>query len=255
MSDKICLVLVTNDSYFDKMLFTLNGVLTNGYSGEICVVIGDDLLNSEKLKHYLFSQNNITIKHFPDIKFTKNFIEKFNSLSRDEHWTKKIFQYHKFNLFREYFKKWDYIFYLDSGCHVYNSINRIIETKKSNKLLAHSDAYPSYEWKLDTQFIQDDKLYNEIKLKYNLNIDYPQTTIMLYDTNIIEGDTFSNLYNLAEECKISKTNDQGIIALYFAGIKSVWEQIPLGDEEYWYYDYCLRPEKRQKPPIILKTPM
>jgi len=60
---------------------------------------------------------------------------------------------------------------------------------------------------------------------------------------------------LAEECKISKTNDQGIIALYFASIKQIWEQIQLGDNNFWYYDYMLRPEKQNKPPLLLKIPL
>ena len=37
---------------------------------------------------------------------------------------------------------------------------------------------------------------------------------MLYDTNIITDDTYNNLLNLLMEYPISRTNDQGIIALY-----------------------------------------
>lgn len=255
MKEKICLVLLTNKAYFDKMIFTLSGILKHGYRGEVCVVIGDDLLNSDEIKHELLMANNVVIKHFNDINFSVEFNRKFNSIPREGYWRQKVFQYHKLHLFNTYFKRWDYIFYVDSGINVYNSIDPIIQSRKQNKLLAHSDAYPTYEWKLATQFIQEDVLFNNIVKKYNLKIDYPQTTIMLYDTSIIEEDTFDNLVNLTEECKISKTNDQGIIALYFASIKQIWEQIQLGDENWWYYDYMLRPEKRNKPPILLKMPL
>jgi len=256
MKDKICVVLLTNKGYFGKMLDTLYNVIKHGYKDDICIVIGDDLLGAAELEHELIvTNNNITVKYFTDINFTSEFYTKFTSLNRDEHWRQKTFQYHKLHLFNSFFKQWDFIFYIDSGTSVYNSIDPIINARKKNKLLAHSDAYPSYEWKLATQFIQDDALFNIIAEKYNLNIDYPQTTIMLYDTSIIEDSTFNNLVNLTEECRISKTNDQGIIALYFASIKQLWEQIQLGDENWWYYDYALRPEKRNKPPILLKIPL
>jgi len=235
------------------MLYTLNGVLHFGYTDDICIVIGDDLLGSEKLNHPLLRSNNITIKHFPDIAFSEEFLTKFNSINRDEHWREKTFQYHKLHLFNTFFKKWEYIFYIDSGITVFRPIDPIIKARKPGKLLAHSDAFPEYTWKLKTQFIAEDETFSKIYDKYNLEIDYPQTTIMLYDSAIIDDNTYNDLYNLAEEVKISKTNDQGIIALYFASVKNIWEQIQLGDENTWYYDYALRPGKLNKPHIMLKA--
>jgi len=41
---------------------------------------------------------------------------------------------------------------------------------------------------------------------------------MLYDTKIIENDTYDILLNLLIEYPISITNDQGIIALYLTNI-------------------------------------
>lgn len=251
----ICVTLLTNDAYFDKMLYTLTGICGFGYTGDICIVIGDDLVNSNKLNHPLLSTTNVFIKHFTDIKFSDTFYEKFNTINRDPHWRQKQFQYHKLHLFDTFFKKWNYVLYLDSGISVYGSIQPIIDCKKQNKFLAHSDAYPTYEWTLATQFIQDDELFSVLKQKFNLDINYPQTTIMYYDTNIINENTYTDLLNLTEECKISKTNDQGIIALYFANIKNIWEQIQLGDDTYWYYDYALRPDKRNKPHLLLKVPL
>jgi len=249
---KICTVLVTNNNYFERMLYTLNGILQNGYHDDICIVIGNDLIDSNKLTHPLLQNKNIIIKHFADIIFSDNFIQNFNTIERDSHWKNKIFQYHKFYLFDIYFKRWDYIFYIDAGTHVYSSIYPIIDSRKPYKFLAHSDAYPTYIWKLHVQFTEH-ALLQDLKDSYNLNIDYPQTTIMLYDTEIIKNDTFTNLLSLAEKYPISRTNDQGIIALYFTNIVQLWEQIKLEDENIWYYDYLRRPEKTNKPHILLKT--
>lgn len=248
---KNCICLVTNDAFFDKMLYTLNGIVSRGYSGDLCVVIGDDLINSEKLKTPAL--HNVIIKHFPNIKFSDTFIASFNNLDRGNIWKEKIFQYHKFYMFDTFFKQWNYVFYLDSGISVFSALQPILDSAKPDKFLAHSDAYPDHQWKLETQFVAENNIFNKLKENFNLNIDYPQTTIMLYDTNIIKDDTYNNLVNLAEEYNISKTNDQGIIALYFTCIQPCWEQIQLENQETWFYDYLLRPNKCTKPHILLKS--
>jgi hypothetical protein len=252
MNKTICTVLVTNDAFFDRLIQTLSSILSYEYVGDICVVIGDDLVNSDKLNHNLLKQASITIKHFPDIIFTDDFNEKFNSMPREEYWRCKKFQYHKLNLFNTFFKQWDYVFYIDSGMKVYSSIMPIVNARREGKFLAHSDAYPDYNYNLEFQFIKEDPLFFELSKKYNFGVDFPQTTIMLYDTSILDEKTFTDLVELAEECKISKTNDQGIIALYYTNIKPLWEQIQLEDENTWFYDYELRPNKTNKPHIMLK---
>lgn len=252
VSDKTCVVFVTNNAFFDRLISTLTGILNTGYKGDICVVIGNDLLNSNKLNHPLLQSDRIFIKYFEDINFTEKFNNKFNSLQRSSLWVAKKFQYHKLHLFKSFFKKWGYIFYIDVGVHVLNPITPIINAKKQGKFLAHSDAYPEYNYDLKIQFDKQDELYPYVLEKYNLNTDFPQTTIMLYDTSIIEENTFTELLDLAEECPISVTNDQGIIALYFTNIKPLWEQIQLGDDTFWYYDYHIRPNKTGKPHILVK---
>ena len=66
-----------------------------------------------------------------------------------------------------------------------------------------------------------------------MNNDYFQTTIMLYDTKIIENDTYDNLLI---EYPISITNDQGIIALYLTNIQPLFKQIKTHNECIYFYD-------------------
>lgn len=63
---------------------------------------------------------------------------------------------------------------------------------------------------------------------------------MLYDTNIINEYTFSDLYSLALKYTISKTNEQGIMNLYFNCEKKLWKQLQLSNSETNFYDYCSR---------------
>ena len=93
--------------------------------------------------------------------------------------------------------------------------------------------------------------FTKLNNSFNLNIDYFQTTIMLYDTSIIENTTYTNLLNLLLEYPISITNDQGIIALYFTNIKPLFKQIKTHNENTHFYDYLSR--ARNNKYIMLKA--
>jgi hypothetical protein len=128
---------------------------------------------------------------------------------------------------------------------IFSDISPMLNETKENTLLAHSDAYPSYEWKLHVQFDNTQDCFTELNNKYNLNIDYFQSGILLYHTKIIEDNTYSDLYNLSLKYPISRTNEQGILALYFTNIKPLFQQIKIYNETTLFYDYLTRnPENK-----------
>jgi hypothetical protein len=90
-----------------------------------------------------------------------------------------------------------------------------------------------------------------LERQYNLSNDYPQTTILLFDTTLIQEKTEQELYTLMLQFPNSKTNDQGVVALYFTCVKPVWKQIPTGNEYINFYDYLDR--GNGKPYIMLKS--
>ena len=94
------------------------------------------------------------------------------------------------------------------------------------------------------------KYFNKLNYTYDLNVDYFQTTIMLYHTNIIEHDTYDNLLKLLIEYPISITNDQGIVALYYTNIKPLFKQIKIKNDYTYFYDYLSRNENNNY--IMLK---
>jgi hypothetical protein len=242
MEKNVCVALMCNKLYFKKFIYTCNQLVTNGkYNGTICLVIGDDLLNDKMLDCDIIKNNNIIIKYFPNIQFPKEFFKINNNIISDGRNLTKTFQWHKLYLFDIFFKKWDYIFYLDCGINIFSDIHPMINEITENTLLAHSDAYPSYENKLYCQFDKNNiEYFTKLNNTYNLNIDYFQTTIMLYDTKIITDDTYNNLLNLTYEYPISTTNEQGIMALYFTNIHPVFKQIKTNNNNTYFYDYLSR---------------
>jgi hypothetical protein len=246
--DKICVAFVCNQAYFDKFMYTLHLLTTVGnYKGDILLIIGDDLKNSLYLYHKLLFDNKVIIKHFPDFNYPDCYTIVAKNLNRCKSLYEKRFQNHKLYLFDTFLKNWDYIFYIDCGMTIFSDINPILNCRKKGKLLAHSDSYPTYQWTLGNQFDKESPFYKKLESDYKLDIDYPQTGILLYDTNIIEKTTFPELYNLLITFPNVITNDQGIIALYFTNIKPVFRQIPLkGEQEDQYYYDCLSRNKHHK---------
>ena len=235
-----CVVFVCNNSYFYKFINTCNELITNGkYTGDICLVIGNDLLNNDVLKCDMIINNKIIIKHFPDIVFTTEWKDINNNIETDGRNLTKTFQWHKLHLFNTFFKQWEYIFFIDCGMSIFSDISPMLNEIQKNTLLAHSDAYPTYEWKLHVQFCKKNKEYfTKLSTTYDLDIDYFQTGIMLFDTEIITENTFTDLLNLAFEYPISRTNEQAIVALYFTTIKPLFKQIKTHNENTHFYD-CL----------------
>ena len=253
MIKDVCVVFLCNKAYFNKFIYTCNQLITNGkYNGNICLVIGDDLHNDELLNSDIIKNNNITIQYFPNISFSNDYLKINNKIITDGRNISKKFQWHKLHLFNIFFKQWNYIFYLDCGINIFSDISPIINEITENTLLAHSDAYPTYEWKLHNQFDKNNTEYfTKLNNTYKLNDDYFQTTIMLYDTKIIENNTYDNLLSLLIEYPISITNDQGIIALYFTNIKPLFKQIKTHNEILYFYDYLSRNKNNKY--IMLKS--
>ena len=251
MSDT-CIILMSNKPYLEKAKRTIRQIREIGkYKDDIVLLIGNDLKNDNLII------DNVIIKYFPDIDRSAIIdILKNKSVSFDGREFNKPFQWHKVHVFDMYFKKWKKCLYIDAGMYIFNPINKIINLNCENKIVAHSDAYPTFEWKLRIQFneTQFPVLYNELCTNYNLDIDYFQSGILLYDTNIIEENTKNDLLELSNKYINSRTNDQGIMNIYFICIKKIWQPIDIKDEETYYYDYWERGNLKYYDYIMLKYP-
>jgi hypothetical protein len=246
-----CVVFLSNQLYLGKFVMTALSLRNQGhYEGDICLVIGDDLHNHPVLTDPILQYLRVEIKYFPDIPIPDATKDLMKGLERGPHWFPKLFQYHKFHLFNLYFKKWRRILYLDCGLTIFDSIQPLLDVWQENTLLAHSDAYPYYEWKLRDQFVKLSPYTEELQRSFDLSGDYPQTTVMLYDTNILEEKTERDLIDCMLKYPNSMTNDQGIVALYFTQIRPLWKQIPTGNDTTNFYDYLNR--RNGKPYMILK---
>ena len=247
-----CVLFICNADYFPKFIQTYTQLRKEGnYIGDVCLIICDDLFGSEMVSNFVKNEK-ILVKHFPFIQFPNSFYESQTAIERPNHWNLKLFQFNKLYLFHPFLQQWDYVLYLDCGIHIFGDIEPILRCAEPGVLYAHSNTYPYHEHTLKDEFWNASSLFEEMKTQFHLDVDYPQTTMMLYDTSLTGLDVYMDLYKLCLKYPIAMTNDQSIIALYFTNIRPVWKQIPLEDERTCYYDYLKRATK-QKPYIMVKV--
>jgi len=234
--DKICAVFIANNSFISEFKKSAQQLLNNGlFRGDIVLIIGDDLNEDVIISDSFFIDNKIEIVKFKNIEFSNNTRNSLESVKTDGRNITKKFQWHKLHIFNVFFKKWDYVFYLDCGMKIHQDVSPILNLRKENSIVAQSDNIPDNGWNLGVQFDKTNPLFQSLNENFNLGIDYFQSGLMLFDSNLITDTLFDEFIKLVDEYPITKTNEQSYIALYFTNIKKVWCATPLGDEEKYYY--------------------
>ena len=230
--------------YFNKIY---NDIRKKGmYSGEILVLT--TFLCPTFLIKSISKHNSVKVLRFHKIKFDKNTIKTLSNLKTypdpNRHNTKK-FQWHKLHLFDEKLKNWNYIFYIDINMNIHHNLNLIFKKLPKNSLMARADSYPEYKRTLESQFDNTNPIFIDLSTKYDLNINnYFQTGVLFFDTNIIEKNTKNYLINLVKQFPISKTNEQGIMNLFFIFEKNIYKELPLEVENFLTYFYWKMPDKK-----------
>ena len=243
--NRTCVLFICDKPYFDRFIQTYTQLREAGkYNGDVCLIVFDDLYTDPELQSFIETHRDVQIQYFQPIVFPPSFYETQSQIERAPHWNQKMFQFQKYYLFHPFLRKWDYVFYLDCGIQIYRDIQPILDCALPNTLLAHSNCYPYLDNKLKDGFWKSSSLYTDLENKYKLDIDYPQTTVLLYDTELTSMETFYSLIGLSIHYPISLTNDQSIIALYFTNVCPAWKQIPLENEECAFYDYLRRASQK-----------
>lgn len=253
------IVLVSDEGYIERALRTIVEIRSIGkWEDAIVLLIPEKLLDNQGLNQFA-NQFRVELRKVKHVDVS-SILENWKKHPENPDYGYVIcreFIYAKFQIFDVFFKKWDVIFYVDSGAKIQGDLNRMKKACEPQGILyAHSDAYPTYEWKLSTQFCFDmisKEEEAELKKKYNFDCNYFQTTMCIYDTKILEENTVDRLYELALKYPITRRMDQGILNLYFLCERNLWMQIPVKDSEGFLYDYHEREGYRGRDYLILKT--
>lgn len=126
----------------------------------------------------------------------------------------------KFYLFKEYFKKWDKIIFIDADV--------IVKASLDNLLNATSFSAPEVEhFKLKGEFTSDKIIIKELGLNRDYNLYSPAlcSGVFAFDSNLIQADSFSILVSLYKKYKAScQYGEESIFNLYFY---KKWNKLPV----------------------------
>jgi len=137
----------------------------------------------------------------------------------------------KFYFFQEYFKKWQKIIFLDADILVYASLDNLLK-------LTGFNAPEAIPLRLRDEFISDKKRLSDLKKSYNLNSRAFSTGVFVFDTDLIQPDTFSDIisiYNKYEQ--IYQYGEESILNLFFY---KNWKMLPMTYNSVpWYlHNFC-----------------
>ena len=253
--NKWAIVLFSNEPYIQKALNTIHQARTIGnWKDDIVLLVPESL--SENIKP--FCQEFLVEQRIIPVRDVSSIIDAWEQNKDHPNYSyikSREFMYMKFYVFDKFFKKWDKVFYMDSGMVIQGDLTRMkVACSPDNCIYAHSDAYPyTNGWVLRNQFCMDlfsEEQSHELEA-LNMDRDYFQGTMFIYDTKIIESDTVDKLFDLAMKYKFTIRMDQGILNLHFT---SNWKQIPLADSVGFLYDFLERDPHKRSDYLMLKYP-
>jgi len=129
--------------------------------------------------------------------------------------------------------------------HIHYPINKVLSIYPEGKFTARTDGYPEYKHKLQSQFDENHPKNFDLSKKYDLETKfYFQTGVMYFDTNLISKNTINEIIGLVEEYPITKTNEQGILNLYFMYEKGIFEELLLEIDDFLVYYYWIVKNKK-----------
>ena len=241
-------VFVANLPYFGNFITSLIQLHDVGnYQGPVILIAADDLYDTEHLNNPNIKKYNVKVINFKNIEKvlcdeTKNKLVEYYTAGGKKNFNWCFGCFNKFYLFNTYFKQFKYILYLDTGVKIYRPIWDMFSLIRKNKILAHHDDFPKYHWALSDKFRNIEPYISNLSKEFDTATkQYFQTTIMLYDTSIIQEDTIDNIIKLVDKYPMSENGDQEYISLYFHQVMKQMEQIDIKkNENYYYYDYYQR---------------
>lgn len=226
--EKIAIVLIANKGYQSKLENTLRQIRKQGaWKKDIVYVYGNDMIQQTKLLQYYEKQYQVTTVYFPDLDTSYRIEEikkrPFTFATHDSREYRLPFQFHKLYLFHTYFKKWNKILYIDAGTTIFHPLTIWTDNLDCTGSLiameenAHGDFTCQWEQKSQPD------IYQDLTKNYNIKCRYFINSILFYDTEIIQEDTFLKLCYLMNKYTNSRTNEMAIMNLHFLPI---WKPLP-----------------------------
>lgn len=222
-------VTLTDSTYYPKADYTIRELQGNGqWTGDIVLIAVD--FNPPPME-------GVTVLHTTHIN-TAAHVERLQKnpiqpMSDNRHFG-KLHQWDKLQVFKEYFRKWERVVFLDAGLRIFWPVTALLDLEWRGKFLApddsgHKDNGSRFNCQLD--------LNANPRVTMDLFSEYPRSIldekyfincVFVYDTSLLDRVTFDELEQTMNRYPISMCNEMGIMNLIFAYKLRVWTPFPHG---------------------------
>jgi len=136
---------------------------------------------------------------------------------------------------------------------IFNRIDYFYPNFRANVIIALDDGHPEFTKKFDSQIeLSNTEIVEKLKLIYDIHSSYFLNCLFIFDTQLIQENTLSNLIELMNSYPICKTNEMAIMNIYF---HKNWVplEIYLG-HDLILFDWCERDGRKWNNYVALKYP-
>lgn len=250
-------VTLCDQKYFDKAKRTIQDIRSAGqYWGDLVLIAVDFEVDRNFVDFY-----KLIVKPVKHIN-TSTLVDKLKAhpfTGGDGRELTKLAQWNKLYCFDIYFQKWNQMIFFDAGFRIFNKVDYFIKVDYTNHIIAMDDAHPDGLKRFGCQLEQVsnkpvlDQLItmipNVLDQKYFLNCCF------IYDTKIINNNTLTDLINLMNQYPICRTNEMGIMNIYFSFIHKLWVPLELKiTNNLMLMDWSERDGKNWRSYVGLKYP-
>lgn len=250
-------VTLCDQKYFTKVKRTIQDIRSVGqYWGDLVLIAVDFTPNQNFIDFY-----QITVKVVKQIDTTilVNKLKLCPFTGGDGRELTKLAQWNKLYCFDIYFQKWNQVIFFDAGFRIFNKISYFINIDYKNHIVAMDDAHPDNVKRFGCQLEQ---VANKIVLDQLitlvpnlLNQKYFLNCFFIFDSKIINNNTLIDLIDLMNQYPICRTNEMGIMNIYFNFIHKLWLPLKLEiSNNLMLIDWSERDGKNWRNYVGLKYP-
>jgi hypothetical protein len=143
----------------------------------------------------------------------------------------KTVQWSKLHMFDPWFKQWRRVLFVDAGFRILDRLDFLLDLPWRGWLTAMDDAHPEGDRRFGCQLetvsnpdalVDLERLVPEVMTRrYFLNC------LWIYDTDLTDDQTLPALLDLMVRFPICRTNEMGVMNVYFAFLKRVWRPLEM----------------------------
>lgn len=220
-------VTLCDQGYYPKARRTIEELRTRGqWNGDVVLIAVD--FKPEPVANSLVWE----VTHVDTSNLVKQLKEHPLRRQDDNRHLGKLYQWDKFYVFHECFRRWERVVFLDAGLRVLDSVHPLLDLEWKDKFLAPDDsdpydngnrfhlqldcgANPMIAYKLLDVF--GESIFME---RYFLNC------MFVYDTQLLNRTTMQEMVDMMNAYPICMCNEMGIMNLIFAFKLRVWTAFP-----------------------------